>query len=59
MPPIVGLPSSVTFVEPYKKIACLLWETSSRFFVRATKLDVMPKNVNKLLVRIAEKSRFA
>lgn len=41
---------SVTFVEPYKKIACLLWETSSRFFVRAAKLDVMPKNVNKLLV---------
>ena len=37
-------------MEPYKKIACLLWETSSRFFVRATKLDVMPKNVNKLLV---------
>ena len=28
-------------MEPYKKIACLLWETSSRFFV---------KNVNKLLV---------
>ena len=37
-------------METYKKIACLLWETSSRFFVRATKLDVMPKNVNKLLV---------
>ena len=27
-----------------------MWETSSRFSVRATKLDVMPKNVNKLLV---------
>lgn len=40
----------MTFVEPYKKIACLLWETSSRFFVRSAKLDVMPKNVNKLLV---------
>lgn len=37
-------------MEPYKKFACLLWETSSRFFVRLAKLDVMPKNVNKLLV---------
>ena len=27
-----------------------MWETSSRFFVRSAKLDVMPKNVNKLLV---------
>lgn len=37
-------------MEPYKKIANLLWETSSSNHVSTAKLDIMPKNVNKLLV---------
>ena len=37
-------------MEPYKKIANLLWETSSSNHTSTAKLDIMPKNVNKLLV---------
>ena len=37
-------------MEPYKKIANLLWETSSSNHASTAKLDIMPKNVNKLLV---------
>lgn len=40
----------MVFVGLYKKIASLLWKTSVHRFVKNGKVDVMAKNVNKLLV---------